>query len=456
MKHAYGYLRKSRSFVDRSEVSSEVQEAQIRELASRWGDAEISLLSDWNRSGRGSQTRFREGYLELLRRIEDDEVSAVYGYNLRRLGRNVQDILDLAKKCDEHGVPIRTRMEGDLDSSTPYGRLYVIILAAVSQMEAELAQEQARDAVVARRARGDLVGSAGYGYRLAGPDRVERDDEDVAAVVSAFDEAKTFNGAARKLNAAGVKTRKRGAIWRAHVVRDVIAREAPERLPPRGVRGESRGSKFMFARLLRCHCGHFMSPSSNEGARYRGYACPKGHADASHPRPYYTSELKVLPWVKEELRHWSAPVTVVDGDGALSALQTTEMAGRRERVIDNYEDGLITKAQRDERLAAIADQVEQLDAAAQLSGQTAFIRWAPTVTSAPVVERGWGSAEGGDEVSSVEPVVDWEQAPEVINATLRSLWRYVELGADMRPVRAEWVNSGWRVEQHAAYASGVG
>jgi hypothetical protein len=279
-----------------------------------------------------------------------------------------------------------------------------------------------------------------------------REDEDVAAVVKAFDEAGTYNGAARTLNAAGVKTRKRGAIWRAHVVRDVIAREAPERLPRRGERGRRRGAKFMFARLLKCHCGHFLSPSSNEGARYRGYSCPKGHADATHARPYYTSELRILPWVKEELRHWSAPVTVVEGDGEPNALHTAELAGRRERVIDNYEDGLITRAQRDEKLTAIADQLEQLEAAARLSGQTTFIRWAPTVTSGPLVGGNWGSAEGGDEVSTIEPSIDWDENPEVINQGLRALLRYVELGEDMRPVRAEWVNPGWRVEQHGAQA----
>lgn len=444
MKRAAGYLRKSRSFVDRSEVSWEVQEAQIRELASGWGDAEITLLFDWNRSGRGSQTRFREGYLELLRLIESDQVSAVYGYNLRRLGRNLQDILELAKKCDEHGVPIRLRMEGNLDFSTATGRMYITIIAAVAQMEAELAQEQARDAVAARRTRGDLVGSAGYGYRLVGPDRVKRDDEDVAAVIRAYDAAGTYNGAARILNAAGVKTRKRGAIWRAHVVRDVLGREAPERLPKRGERGQRRGSKFLFTRLLRCHCGHFMSPSSNEGARYRGYACPKGHADASHPRPYYTSELKILPWVKDELRHWSAPVTLVEGGGAPNTLQIAELAGRRERVIDNYEDGLISKPQRDERLAVIADEVERLESAARIAGQTAFIRWAPNTTSGSIAGRSWGSADEGDEVTSVEPYVDWEEDPDDINATLRALWRYVQLGPDMRPVGAEWVDPRWR------------
>ncbi len=75
MPKPVAYLRKSKVTSNRH-VSWEVQEAEVRALAAARGDAELQIISDWNKSGRGAKTRLRTGYLQLRKMIDAGEVSA--------------------------------------------------------------------------------------------------------------------------------------------------------------------------------------------------------------------------------------------------------------------------------------------------------------------------------------------------------------------------------------------
>src|SRR5438874_90852 len=88
-----GYLRKS------------------RELAARNGDAELQLLSDWNRSGR--KTASRPDYLRLRKMVEAGEVSVLYAYSLSRLARSLTEYSHLVEVCRQQQVTIRLAKEGE-------------------------------------------------------------------------------------------------------------------------------------------------------------------------------------------------------------------------------------------------------------------------------------------------------------------------------------------------------
>ena len=85
---AYAYLRKSSVHDPRREVSHEVQEAAVREMAARHGDngGTLVILSDWDKSGRLGADR-RPGYRALLEAIDSGTATAVYSYSLSRLAR---------------------------------------------------------------------------------------------------------------------------------------------------------------------------------------------------------------------------------------------------------------------------------------------------------------------------------------------------------------------------------
>jgi DNA invertase Pin-like site-specific DNA recombinase len=410
MATAIGYLRKSKVSSDRH-VSWEVQEAQIRELAAKHGDADLELLSDWGRSGRAEKRHLRPEYLRLRELIAADAVSVVYSYSLSRIARSLRDYADLAELCREHRVTIRLAKEGELDYGTASGRLQIGMLALFAQMEAELAQERARDTIQVRRARGDVIGSVGYGQRLRNGQPEARPDQDVNTVIDTYRRTGSFGGTARELNAAGVPSRF-GKPWSAKTVRDVLRRTAPDDLAVavhhsrQGVKGKGQGILY---RLLRCPCGQILTPKVNQARGITAYICFRGRYDASHVRPYQVAEHRILPWVQAEVARLRPPEAVLLAEE--DAVRRVELQARRRRVLDNYEDGLIDKSERDRKLEAIVTELERLDARTRLVAV---------------------------------PEIDWGWPPQTLNGVLRTILGAIDLDGRMKPIRANWLVPEWR------------
>lgn len=408
MKRPVGYLRKSRVTSDRH-VSWEVQEREIRALAERHGDADLDLMSDWGKSGRGERTKYRAEYLRLRQMIEADEVSVLYAYSLSRLSRSLTEYASLAKLCEVHNVRVRLCKEGEFDYSSPSGRFNVGILALLAQMEAELAQERARDTLTARKARGDHIGSAGYGKRLKGGKLQAAPDEDVSAIAAAYHEAGSFSGAAKLLNERGVATKTKGATkWAQTSVARVLRREglAPAaRSEQAGVR--MRGN-YALSRLLICPCGGVMtgrktSHTTKYGTYgpYVSYQCFRGRYDDNHPRPYMVREGDVLPWVQAQVTaHLRTPATApADVD---TAAERTALEDRRRRLaLEWVRSGLGEDAVQAE-LTTIGDELERLDRLTRIA---------------------------------VVPPIDWSWEPRELNAVLVLAIDHVQLGSDLRPVK---------------------
>ena len=399
MKQSVGYLRKSRVTSDRG-VSWEVQEAAIRDLAAQHGEAgDLLLLSDWNKSGRRGGSH-RPGYRELVELIEAGEVEALYSYSLSRLSRSLADFAKLVELCRAHDVPIRLAADRHLDFDTASGRAMVNVLASFAQMEAELAQERAKDTVAIRRARGDQIGPVNYG---------ERDGEDVADVLDAFKVAGSVLGTARLLNERGIPTR-RGGLWSGTSVRQILLRH--EAIPRRGRQGSKPSAPFTFYRLLKCRCGRFLTGiryRNGSHAGYTTYRCLMARSDPQHGSPWSVPETAVLRWAKGEADRLKAPERVEVQ--AMDLARRADLDAQRDRVLDMYQDGIIAKDERDRRLTSISDSLDRLDNARRVSDV---------------------------------PRIDWDWSPERINAVLRAMWTEIELDDTMRPVDAKWIVPEWR------------
>lgn len=399
---AIAYLRKSRVTSDRG-VSWEVQEAAVRELAAAHGHTDVLILSDWNRSGtKGADGR--PGYRRVLEMIESGEASAVYSYSLSRLSRSLSEFSRLVELATERGVPVRLHVERHLDISTATGRLIVNVLGAMAQMEAEIAQERSKDAIEARRTRGDRVGGIRYGATGS---------ENLEAVVAAFRNAGTYNGAAKLLTAQGIPTR-RGRPWLAPTVRAILMAQAPDIIPPRQKRGASAAPRFRLARLLRCpYDGKLMTGQTTSEGTPR-YTCVHAYSVEGHG-PRNINERKIIEWVKAEAARLHTPERVemmVDQDR-----QRTGLEVRRGRVQDMYEQGDIDRPEYRRRLAALDDALEALDTERR-------------IVAIPEIDWSWDSAD--------------------VNRILRSMWDHVELGPDLMPVSAEWMVPDWRTAEIAA------
>jgi DNA invertase Pin-like site-specific DNA recombinase len=404
------YLRKSKINSDRH-LSWEVQESEIRVLAGKHSDdANLLVFSDWGRSGRGDKLRHRKEYARLLEMIGAGKVSALYGYSMSRLSRSLVDYVRLAELCRDQGVPIRLAKEGELDYTTPHGRLLVNLLASVAQAEADWAKERATDTIAVRVARGDYIGKPAWGYRVV-DGRLERaPGEDPEMVIAAYREAGSLIGAARVLNGQGIAPRG-GALWSENGVRAVLGRDAPPDVAAMVAR-TTQGSKAVvhaaLARLLRCPCGTLLTPQAS-GRRYVNYFCSRGYRDPGHPRPYSVSEAKVLPWVQAEAERLRTPERVTLGEQ--NAAKRAALIGQRERLGWALTDGLLDREAAAKRSADIEAELEHLD-----------------------------DTEAVIEV----PKIDWSWPPAALNTALRAVWEHVQLDANMQPTRAEWRVPEWR------------
>lgn len=401
---AYAYLRKSSVHDPAREVSYEVQESAVREMAARHGDEDgLVILSDWDRSGRLGADK-RPGYATLLEAIRSGQASAVYSYSLSRLARSVVELSRLIADCNDRGIPVRLLVD-HVDTSTASGKLLTHVLSAVAQFEADVASERARASNAAKLARGESIRTVKfYG---------EREGDDVDAVLRAFREAGSFSGAAKLLNERGVKPRNSRRGWWPSAVAVVV-----KRLQPTEVRASSRGAKaggsdFILAGLLYCPtCGTRLTGTRDRDGRRVRYSCRMG-TSLPHQRISVT-ESHILPAIRAEAEHLG-----IVGDEEMTAAgdnaKRGELEARRLRILDMFESGDIDRAEKERRLRAVLDALADLD------------------------ER---------EVLQAVPAFDWEALeaePKALNAALRGIFRSITIDrATFQPVAYDWRVPEWR------------
>ncbi len=76
---------------------------------------------------------------------------------LDRMGRSVVNLINVVTELDGRGVNIRVLDQG-LDTTTPAGRFFFHIMAALAEMESDIIRERTMDGLAAARARGHKGG----------------------------------------------------------------------------------------------------------------------------------------------------------------------------------------------------------------------------------------------------------------------------------------------------------
>lgn len=388
-----GYYRRSVSRDPSKEVSREAQAAACRRLSG----GELAEYVDWGISG---GTARRPEYQRLRADIEAGAVTAVYAYSISRLGRNVRELLDFLELCRDRGVPVTTEAEGTIGGQGAFANFMLLIMAGLAAMERELASERTLAAVRVRRERGDVLGNEHYG---------DREGEDWRAVVAAYREAGGLQAATRLLNAPGGPPSRLGRPWGVSTVRAVMRHRAPELLPAK--RGKyAAATAYAFSGLLRCpHDGSILAAKRNHG-RWPSYGCRLAAERPEHPRPRYVTEAAIRAWAEPEAARLRVPDLGAGGEDATA--ERVALEERRRRVTIAYLDGLIDRAERDARLADLEADAERV--------------------------------ERRQAVPVIPDAIRWDWPPRKLNAVLRALWEHVELGPDLRPVRAEWTVPEWR------------
>ena len=414
-RHPAAYLR--RSYVDPNspgDISLEAQRAAVARLAHRDGhNGNVAEYSDWGVSADVAKSAKRTAYTQLLADMEAGSVSAVYAFDVDRLYRDPRDLMRLQDAAQRHQVRIVTT-GGELaigDGDDPGAEAFAFIGSVFGRMELQKAKKRARAAREARRARGDVFGHPALGFRHVRAENgaivaVKDESANLEPIRRAYLDAGTVLGATKLLNARGIPT-VRGKRWSLSMVQRTIARHWPELLPPKGASGKRIRAASVLSQLVRCHCGNVMTPNNVRGQLYCSRAVTIGRD--RHGR-YNALQAPIVEWAKVE-----AGRLVVPGDVVTLAAETDQrrqaLAEQRERIGLAVVDGLLSR----DAAKAKADAID-----AEL-----------------------GALDTREQIVAI-PALDWSRDAKDVNAVLRAIWEHVELGADMRPIRAEWRVPEWR------------
>lgn len=117
----------------------------------------VHILEDLGMSGKNIN---RPGYKKLVELIEAREIGGVIATELSRLSRSVLDFLELVKLCEDNNVKIHI-LGLNLDTSTPFGRVIVIILVALAQFEREMTSLRTKENAIKRLLDDGKINGAG-------------------------------------------------------------------------------------------------------------------------------------------------------------------------------------------------------------------------------------------------------------------------------------------------------
>lgn len=98
----------------------------------------------------------RDGLQAALDALKEGDTLVVY--KLDRLGRSTLKTLELIQALENRGVTFKSLTES-IDTSTPFGKMSLTVLAAVAQLERDIIAERTKAGLRAAQARGVVLGA---------------------------------------------------------------------------------------------------------------------------------------------------------------------------------------------------------------------------------------------------------------------------------------------------------
>lgn len=355
-------------------------------------------------------------------------ISALIFSKLARLARNTRELLDFADIFKTAGADLIS-LEEAIDTSTPAGRLFYTVIAAMATWEREEIGSRVAASVAVRAKLGKKLGGvAPFGYRYVGHDLVPDPQEApvVHRMYELFDEHGRIKTVCRLLNEAGHRMR-RGAKFGDSTVRRLLTDTTPggrhrlnyarslgdkkhwvmkpeseweftpvepivsaelwqrvnatlsARLATR--KSPAKRPKQLFAGVVFCDCGGKMYVPSNT-PKYVCFSCkktPKNKIPISDLEQVFHSQLRDFFFSPEQIAEHlhTADATVKEKNELLVAMETerTKLTTEADKLYQLYLADKLSIESFGEKHRPLEERLQQLrDAIPRLQGEIDFLK----------------------------------------------------------------------------------
>lgn len=202
------YLRVSTQEQGDSGLGLEAQQARLEAEAAQRGWGPLGVVCE---VASAKNLQGRPLLREVLDRLDRGEGNVLAVAKADRIARNTRDLLAVADRAERNGWHLLIA-DLQVDTTTPAGRFVLTTMAAVGQLERDLISQRTREALAAKRARGD---------RLGRPSALTR--ETLTQVAAMRAEGQSLRTIASHLTAAGVPTATGRTTWFPSTVRQALA-----------------------------------------------------------------------------------------------------------------------------------------------------------------------------------------------------------------------------------------
>lgn len=165
----------------------------------------------------------RPAYNRLMADIQDDRISALIVYRYDRVARSPKDLILLVDMLHSKGIDFLSVAE-KFDTTTPSGKVMMIMVAALAQFERDMTIERVTEAMWHKARKGDFCGGQPpYGYDVKDKGLIVNEDEAgiVKEIYRKFYEVRSFRAVVHWLNNKQYKT-KRGQEWPSSTVKRIL------------------------------------------------------------------------------------------------------------------------------------------------------------------------------------------------------------------------------------------
>lgn len=104
----------------------------------------------------GKNIKDRPELQKMMDYVREGDI--VYVESISRFGRSLQDLLNLINQLNDKGVQFKSIKEGDIDTTTPTGKLVFSIFASLAEFERETIKQRQAEGIAIAKSKGVYKG----------------------------------------------------------------------------------------------------------------------------------------------------------------------------------------------------------------------------------------------------------------------------------------------------------